>query len=280
MRSSICCFKKSASSNRWLARQQSDPFVKLRTSPKSANDQNSAPTQYRSRAAYKLVSLSNEFKQLLPRGGTVIDLGCAPGGWAQVAASRVGDRGKVIGVDLLPVRSLGEEYPNVTLLQGDFLAAPTHLKLSHLLRKGVATIQVDTVISDMMANMTGNRIADVENSLDLCRSALQFAQQYLKRSVRVEIPAKPLDAKSVASAEGLDSADQKQYNKSQQSQPLKTLSQGGSLILKHFAHPDFLKFKKTELEPSFRHVKYVKPESSRSESSEGYFVCLGFHGAP
>jgi 23S rRNA (uridine2552-2'-O)-methyltransferase len=181
--------KKSASSNRWLARQQSDPFVKARTS----NSSITSTTHYRSRASHKLLGLVNRYPQLLPRGGTVVDLGCAPGGWAQVAAERVGKRGTVIGVDLLPVRELGEEYPNVNLIQGDFLMSTVHQQLVDLLpERRVSTperdaehttsrkIKVDTVMSDMMANMTGVRIRDVENSLDLCRSALEFAIQFLR----------------------------------------------------------------------------------------------------
>ena len=173
MRPTLSLLKKSGSSNRWLARQQSDPFVNSRSNT----------GHYRSRASYKLLQLAERHPQILPSGGTVVDLGCAPGGWAQVAADKVGKRGRVVGVDLLPVRDLGEGYDQVSFIQGDFLSPDIHQKLVNSLpRRSIGSdVQVDAVLSDMMANMTGVRIRDVENSLELCRSALTFAVQYLRR---------------------------------------------------------------------------------------------------
>lgn len=94
----------------------------------------------------------------------------------------------MVGVDLLPVRELGAGYENVRLLQGDFLASETQERLSVALMAGKAAsaerdgreIRVNTVLSDMMANMTGVRVRDVENSLELCGMALHFARKYLK----------------------------------------------------------------------------------------------------
>lgn len=176
MRPALFLLKKTGSSMRWLARQQSDPYV---------NSRSTAGDNYRSRASYKLLQLAERYPQILPNGGTVVDLGCAPGGWAQVAADKVGTRGKVVGVDLLPVRELGEGYDQVSFIQGDFLSPDIHRQLvAALPRRSTSStheVQVDTVLSDMMANISGVRIRDVENSLELCRSALGFAVQYLKR---------------------------------------------------------------------------------------------------
>src|SRR6201996_7328308 len=83
--------KRSTSSTRWLARQLNDPYV---TKAKQAG--------YRSRAAFKLLEIDAKFHLLKP-GGHVVDLGCAPGGWSQVAAAKVGAKGKVVGCDLLEV---------------------------------------------------------------------------------------------------------------------------------------------------------------------------------
>jgi len=173
MRLTLSLLKKSGSSNRWLARQQSDPFVNSRSSS----------GRYRSRASYKLLQLAEKYPHIVPAGGTIVDLGCAPGGWTQVAADKVGKRGRVIGVDLLPVRDLGEGYEQVSFIQGDFLSPEIYQQLVKTLpRRASATkVEVDAVLSDMMANMTGVRIRDVENSLELCRSALMFAVQYLRR---------------------------------------------------------------------------------------------------
>ena len=82
--------KRSVSSARWLERQLNDPYVS------EARKQG-----YRSRAAFKLLQLDEKFHLLKP-GGKVVDLGAAPGGWTQVAVDRVGQTGKVIGIDLLP----------------------------------------------------------------------------------------------------------------------------------------------------------------------------------
>jgi 23S rRNA (uridine2552-2'-O)-methyltransferase len=173
MRPTLSLLKKSGSSNRWLARQQSDPFVNSRSSS----------GRYRSRASYKLLQLAERYPHIMPAGGTIVDLGCAPGGWAQVAADKVGKRGRVIGVDLLPVRDLGEGYEQVSFIQGDFLSPEIYQQLVKTLprRSSATKVEVDAVLSDMMANMTGVRIRDVENSLELCRSALMFAVQYLRR---------------------------------------------------------------------------------------------------
>jgi 23S rRNA (uridine2552-2'-O)-methyltransferase len=106
--------KRSTSSTRWLARQLNDPYV---VKAKQAG--------YRSRAAFKLVELDEKFGLLKP-GMRVVDLGCAPGGLAQVAVAKVGKSGLVIGCDLLPV----DAVPGATLIVQDFLAedAPDILK--------------------------------------------------------------------------------------------------------------------------------------------------------
>ena len=86
--------KRSVSSKRWLERQLNDPYVAM-----------AKRDGYRSRAAYKLLEIDDKFKLLKP-GQRVLDLGAAPGGWAQVAAKRVGSaegRGRVVGIDLLEV---------------------------------------------------------------------------------------------------------------------------------------------------------------------------------
>src|SRR5947208_10701028 len=80
--------RRKASSTEWLTRQLNDPYV--------AEAQRRG---YRSRAAFKLLQLDERFRLLAP-GRRVLDLGCAPGGWTQVAVARIGDRGAVVGIDL------------------------------------------------------------------------------------------------------------------------------------------------------------------------------------
>ncbi|WP_304439074.1 SAM-dependent methyltransferase, partial [Oleiphilus sp. HI0080] len=95
---------RSKSSGRWLKEHFDDQYVK-----RSQED------GYRSRASYKLIEL-HEKDKLFKKGMTVIDLGAAPGGWTQVAAEYIGDSGKVIASDILPMDPL----PDVTFVQGDF----------------------------------------------------------------------------------------------------------------------------------------------------------------
>jgi 23S rRNA (uridine2552-2'-O)-methyltransferase len=95
---------RSKSSERWLREHFGDTFVRQ-----------AQALGLRSRAAFKLLEIDKRDRLLRP-GMTVVDLGAAPGGWSQVVADRIGDRGKVVALDLLPIDPL----PGVTLLQGDF----------------------------------------------------------------------------------------------------------------------------------------------------------------
>src|SRR5437016_2885164 len=95
--------KKSHSSKQWLRRHVNDPYV-----------QRSKREGYRSRSAYKLAEIDARDRILKP-GMLVVDLGAAPGGWSQVAAKRVGEKGRVVAIDLLAV----EPIAGVTALQAD-----------------------------------------------------------------------------------------------------------------------------------------------------------------
>ena len=111
--------KKSHSSKQWLRRHVNDPYV-----------QRSKKEGYRSRSAYKLTEIDDRDKLLKP-GMLVVDLGAAPGGWAQVAAKRVGAKGEVVAIDLVPM----EPISNVTILQADFATL-------HLQAEGVFMVKV------------------------------------------------------------------------------------------------------------------------------------------
>jgi 23S rRNA (uridine2552-2'-O)-methyltransferase len=123
-------------STRWLERHLNDPFVR------SARQEG-----YRARAAYKLLELDRRFGLLKP-GAIVLDLGCAPGSWSQVAAAR-GCR--VIGIDLLEVAPIA----GASLLQGDLFDPATTGRL-HAAAGGPAAV----VLSDMAAASTGQRTVD------------------------------------------------------------------------------------------------------------------------
>lgn len=152
---------RSSSSTAWLNRQLNDPYV--------AEAQRLG---YRSRAAFKLIQLDDRFGFLKP-GMRVVDLGAAPGGWTQIAVSRVkpeSGRGRIIGVDIL-------EMPPVTgatLFHADFLASDTPARLIDALG-GPA----DLVLSDMAAPTTGHPRTDHLRIVVLCEAALTFAEDIL-----------------------------------------------------------------------------------------------------
>ena len=125
----------------------------------------------RSRAAYKLQQLA-ERDHLLKPGMVVVDLGCAPGGWAQVAGRAVGAEGRVVGVDLLEMLPV----PGVRFVQGDFGDDAVLAEVEKYL-EGRA---VDLVLSDMAPNMSGVASVDQARSIGLAELALDFAVNHLK----------------------------------------------------------------------------------------------------
>ncbi len=125
----------------------------------------------RSRAAYKLQQLA-ERDHLLKPGMVVVDLGCAPGGWAQVAGRVVGPEGRVVGVDLLEMLPV----PGVRFVQGDFGDDAVLAEVEKYLEGR----PVDLVLSDMAPNMSGVASVDQARSIGLAELALDFAVNHLK----------------------------------------------------------------------------------------------------
>ena len=152
--------KKSHSSKQWLRRHVNDPYV-----------QRSKKEGYRSRSAYKLTEIDDRDRILRP-GMLVVDLGAAPGGWSQVAAKRVGEKGQVVAIDLLPV----EPISNVTMLQADF-ASEEGLRA---VEKCIHGRKADVVLSDMAPNMSGIAVSDQARSMELAEIARDFAQLHLQ----------------------------------------------------------------------------------------------------
>jgi 23S rRNA (uridine2552-2'-O)-methyltransferase len=148
--------RRKPSSTDWLTRQLNDPYVA------EARRQG-----YRSRAAFKLQQLDARF-HLLARGARVVDLGCAPGGWSQVAAEA---GATIVGVDLSETDSL----PGATLLQGDFRDAETVAQIRAALG-GTA----DLVLSDMAAPATGHAATDHLRIVGLAEDAFALAETLLR----------------------------------------------------------------------------------------------------
>ncbi|AIL12403.1 hypothetical protein IM40_00915 [Candidatus Paracaedimonas acanthamoebae] len=152
---------RKPSSQRWLHRQLNDPYV-----------QEARAKGFRSRAAFKLIQLNEKFHFLKP-GITLIDLGAAPGGWAQVAVQKINPRqtgGKVVGIDLLEIEPLSDAL----LIQGDFLELDQRQKIKALINEGA-----QVVISDMAASTIGHAGTDHLRTIALAEMAFQFAKEVL-----------------------------------------------------------------------------------------------------
>ncbi len=188
---------------------------------------------YRARSAYKLRQLDDEATLLSP-GDTVLDLGAAPGGWLQVAGERVGDRGRVVGVDRQAIDD--PEVPaRIETVQGDVTEAETVAALRRVLEADTTDGSddlrgerpVDVVVSDLAPNMSGDYDLDHARSVHLARQVLAVAEDLL-----------------VA---------------------------GGDMAVKVFEGRDIEDFR-DEVEDAFEYVRTIEPDASRASSSEVYVV--------
>jgi 23S rRNA (uridine2552-2'-O)-methyltransferase len=129
---------------------------------------------YRARSAYKLQQIQERFS-VLRAGDTVIDLGASPGGWSQVAAELVGEKGRVVAVDLSHMHGL----EGVKFVRGDITLPETMDEVLRVLAADPRGVRVNVVISDMSPDITGNYTMDQANSVFLCQHALKFARRVL-----------------------------------------------------------------------------------------------------
>ena len=211
---------RSNSSTKWLQRQLNDPYV---TRAKAEG--------MRGRAAYKIMELDDKFR-FLTAGARVVDLGCAPGGWVQVAVPRINalgekkgrDVGTILGVDLQEV----EPITGATMYQLDFMADDADKQVMEWLGG-----EADVVMSDMAAVSCGHKQTDHLRIIALCEAAAYFA--------------------------------------------FDVLSEGGTFVAKVLAGGAEAELNKM-LKLKFKKVAYVKPPSSRSDSSEKFVVATGFKG--
>ena len=150
---------RKPSSTEWLARQLNDPYVA------AARRQG-----YRSRAAYKLIELDERFHLLQPNR-RIVDLGCAPGGWTQVAVERVGGRGRVLGVDLVETAPLA----GAVLMCADLRDPDTAAAIRTALGGGA-----DIVLSDMAPATTGHAATDHLRIVALAEAAFDVAEEILE----------------------------------------------------------------------------------------------------
>lgn len=127
---------------------------------------------YRSRSAFKLKQI-NQTHHILKKGNIVVDVGCAPGGWIQVAYEEVGEKGKVIGIDLKKMESI---YGTI-LIHGSIEDEKVIAELNQLLDK-----KVDVILSDIAPNVSGNWELDHARQISLTESVFDLAKKILKRN--------------------------------------------------------------------------------------------------
>jgi 23S rRNA (uridine2552-2'-O)-methyltransferase len=153
---------KSKSSQNWLKEHFDDQYVKK-----------AQQAGYRSRATFKLEEIDRKDKLIRP-GMHVVDLGAAPGGWSDYAFNRVGDKGTVVALDILPMTPL----TGVHFIQGDFREDEVLDELNNVLNGQ----QIDLVLSDMAPNMSGMDSIDQPASMYLVELALDFAVNNLSKN--------------------------------------------------------------------------------------------------
>jgi len=154
--------KLTVSSARWMQEHFDDEYVKK-----------AQKLGLRSRAVFKIEEINNKDKLIRP-GMKVVDLGAAPGGWSEYAAKVVGDSGQVVACDILSM----DPIAGVDFLQGDFREEAV---LDALLTR-INGKNIDVVMSDMAANMTGNDVADAARNMYLVELALDMCHQVLKKN--------------------------------------------------------------------------------------------------
>jgi len=155
---------KSKSSKTWLKEHFDDEYVR-----RSQQD------GYRSRAIYKLIEIDKK-DHLVKPGMTIIDLGAAPGGWSEYCVKKLGKKGIMVALDILPM----EPIDGVTIIEGDFREDAVFDELMSVMASVGAEGKSDLVISDMAPNITGMGSVDMPRAYYLCELALDLARQVLK----------------------------------------------------------------------------------------------------
>ncbi|MDD3482040.1 RlmE family RNA methyltransferase [Azovibrio restrictus] len=150
---------RTRTSKAWMQEHVNDPYV-----------QQAKKEGWRSRAAFKLMEIDDKDRLIHP-GDVVVDLGAAPGGWSQVAARRVGDRGRVLALDVLEMQGIG----GVDFIQGDFRED----EVLHRFEALLGARQPRLVMSDMAPNMSGVSLVDQARGMYLAELALEFAKAHL-----------------------------------------------------------------------------------------------------
>jgi 23S rRNA (uridine2552-2'-O)-methyltransferase len=181
---------------------------------------------FAARSVFKLQEIDQRYR-ILKSGQQILDLGAAPGSWSQFCSQKVGKQGRILGIDLQPIKLT---LPNAVFVTADM----TRLDLDQLMVQEGITPPFDVVLSDMAPKTIGIKLTDQMRSLELCELALATAERFLKP--------------------------------------------GGSFVAKLFHSEDFELFRK-KLRTRFGKAEILRPQSTRKESKEIFFVCKDYKGA-
>nr|OQO20491.1 hypothetical protein B0A51_12120 [Rachicladosporium sp. CCFEE 5018] len=281
----------SSSSTRWLARQSTDPHTRA-----------SALQDLKSRAAFKLLEIDSRY-HLFCHGQSVVDLGYAPGSWSQVARSKVGKEGKVVGIDIIPV----QPPRGVSALQGDFLSESVQARVRAFVRGedadgrlGEAGVEGGEVLGMMeRVKHVGDSIAidavdhDEDESLSKSPTKRSVREEDAREGRVVDVVLSDMCAPWPLSTSTWINSVNRPYRRMMNTSGNPFRDHAGSMDLclaaLTFAHDclvtggHFLckyyqgaeeKALETRLKKLFEKVHRVKPASSRKESREAYFVAL------
>ncbi len=149
--------KRAKKSRTWVIKQHRDQFFKK-----------AKVLGYRSRAAFKLIELNNKFS-FIKNNSNLLDIGSAPGGWAQVV-SKIITNGKILAIDILPM----EKIKNVIFLKSNFSDDEAQTKILSIFKN-----KIDVIISDMAENTTGNKSIDSIRTNTLCSEVINFSTKVL-----------------------------------------------------------------------------------------------------
>ncbi|KAG5518590.1 hypothetical protein PMAC_002986 [Pneumocystis sp. 'macacae'] len=258
----------NSSSKRWIQRQKNDFFSR-----------EARVLQYKSRAAFKLLEINEKYKIFKP-GNTVIDLGFSPGSWTQVAVEKVGSKGRVLGVDIIP----SQPPDGASSMQGNFLSKATQKAIIKYLsdpnRGRRSSISFSSQNGEELSYLDLERRLEQNNSEDLNREVadvilsdmlepLPQIDGFYKRSL--SDPYYRLT--NISGIEVKDHGASMDLCDSALLFCIDALRVGGNFICKFYSgREDKLLFEK--MEKVFQKVKREKPSASRNESREAYFVGL------
>ncbi|CEJ62425.1 Putative Ribosomal rna large subunit methyltransferase j [Penicillium brasilianum] len=239
---------RKASSKRWQARQQKDQFTR-----------EAAVQGLKSRAAFKLLQIDEKYR-IFRRGQTIVDLGYAPGSWSQVAVSRTQPNGRVLGVDIIPA----QPPKGVSTIQGNFLAPEIQDYIQEFLRNpNRGRARQPGAIDDASSSL-------LEPAVVAEADATQPDSAKMERTVDVVLSDMMMNTSGNNFRDHAGSMDLCNATLQFSSKVLKA---GGHFVCKFYQGAEDKELEK-QLKDMFQRVHRLKPESSRSESKEAFFVGL------